>query len=218
MLSQDSFSPTSGESFHLIVDNSGSMSDASKAHIDGARELIGELPEGVLVTYSCFNRTVSIGQRLGRDEILRRLERPVCTGATSLYDAIVLAVAHEEERPMQQTTIVVVTDGVDTSSTRGIDDARRAVDRVNAREMWNLLFLGTSQDAVQSAAAFGVPVQRALTFGNERATYAYRALSRVVSDSRTGSDVEFTQVHRQESMGTSQPEMPSIRRQHSMRF
>ena len=111
MLSQDSFSPTSGESFHLIVDNSGSMSDASKAHIDGARELIGELPEGVLVTYSCFNRTVSIGQRLGRDEILRRLERPVCTGATSLYDAIVLAVAHEEERPMQQTTIVVVTDG-----------------------------------------------------------------------------------------------------------
>ncbi len=215
---EETFSPQPGESFHLMIDQSGSMSSAVQTHFDGARELIGELPESVSVTFSTFNRSVDVGERLTRDETLSRLEERVCDGPTSLYDAICAAIEHEETAPMQKTTIVVITDGVDTSSTRDIHETRACIERVNRRQGWSIIFLGTGQDAILSANTIGIPVDRALTFENNRALHAYRAVSQASHTSRSGTaDIQFTDLQRQQSMQGHEEHAgghpPPIRRQ-----
>ena len=167
------------------------MQHASEAAYSGARELIEQLPDDTHVTVTLFSSTVELGRRTTRAEALRTLSLRDANGTTCLNDAICLAVDTELESPAERVTVVVVTDGQDTSSRRSVNDAQRAVARFQAVPNWRILFMGSNQDAVVAAGAFGIPVGRAITYGTDPTNL--RTAMRVASENTrafrtTGAD------------------------------
>lgn len=177
-----------------------SMNDAAFA---GARELIESLPEGANVTISTFANMVSIGTQQPRDNALRSMQTRTARGSTALYDAIVLVVGVEMTRTASTMTVVVITDGYDNVSSNSAQSARAAVERFQNRDGCRVLFLGSNQDAILSAATLGIPVERALTYGSDSAAQmrsAFRAASENTTNFRTSREDSFTSVHRQASV------------------
>ena len=195
--------PGASESMHVLIDQSSSMASMNDAAFAGARELVESLPEDANVTISTFASSVSIGIQMARNDALRTLQTRTAQGQTALYDAIVQAVEAEMTRPASTVTIVVITDGCDNVSTNTTTSARAAVERFQARNGCRLLFLGSNQDAVLSAAALGIPVGRALTYGADSDTQmrsAFRAASENTRSYRTTRQDSFTSVQRQASV------------------
>lgn len=155
------------ESFHLVLDRSGSMYHVDAAAYEGARELLEKLPENTRVTVTLFSSDVQLGRHQTREEALATLSLREASGCTCLRDAIYQAIHAELGAPVTRTTIVVVTDGHDTSSTRSLDEARAAIATFQQRENYRLLFLGSNQDAIFAAQAYGIPVARAITYGSD---------------------------------------------------
>lgn len=194
------------ERMHIVVDQSGSMQTVQTAVYDGARELVEGLPEDASVAFSTFSTTVRIGPSTTRANVLSALSNaPVASGSTALYDAIVDVTSRETEG---NTTIVLVTDGQDTSSSRSdCEAARRACVAFQSEATNRFLFLGSHQDAVLSAQAFGIPVGRALTFGAEEAHMraAMRSAASNVARYRSFGADDFTHTERQASVTASHP-------------
>lgn len=174
---------TGTESFHILLDQSSSMANMNNAAYEGARELVEELDKETLVTFTTFSTKVNIGTRLSRDDALTKLVTRVAEGTTALRDAICLAIEFEMRDPLDHVTIVVVTDGQDTSSIRSIPEVRRKVTEFQKKTNWRLIFLGANQDAVMTASEYGIPQDRALTYGANSAHM--REATRVVSQNRT---------------------------------
>lgn len=196
-------SADASESMHVIIDQSSSMASMNDAAFAGARELVESLPEDANVTISTFASSVSIGTQMARNDALSTMQTRTAQGQTALYDAIVRAVEAEMTRPASTVTIVVITDGCDNVSTNTPTSARAAVERFQARDGCRLLFLGSNQDAVLSAAALGIPVGRALTYGADSATQmrsAFRAASENTRNYRATRQDSFTAVQRQASV------------------
>ena len=186
-----------GDSIHVLVDQSSSMGAMNDATYAGARELIDSVSPETLVTFSTFSDAVRIGDRCRRDEALAALATRAAAGRTALYDAIIAAIRTEEQSPQTRTTIVVVTDGVDNSSHASNEQARMAIDAAHVRG-WRMQFIGCNQDAVIAAAQLGIPVGRALTFGNNASDVraAFRAVSESNNRIRAGGEGEFLTVER----------------------
>lgn len=190
------------ESMHVMVDASGSMAAMGEAVFRGAAELVESVPDEARVRVSYFNREVQTGSVRTKSECLEQLGRPRCGGSTSLYDAIVSAVECEEHGPASTTTtIVVVTDGIDNTSMHTVADARAAVARAHAKA-WRVLFVGANQDAVLAAEAFGIPNERALTFGAtaDNVRSAFRAVSENALAYRSDGTDAFTPIQRSASL------------------
>lgn len=189
------------ERMHIIVDQSGSMQNVQQAVYEGARELVQDLPDDAVVTFSKFSNVVQVGEAKTKTEVLSDLSyTPIARGSTALYDAIV-AVLNQETRP--HTTVVLVTDGEDTSSqTSTRDNAREACRRFQEQSTNRILFLGSHQDAVLSAQTIGIPVGRALTFGTRDTDMRteMRSASDNVQRFRSLGVDEFTTVERQASI------------------
>lgn len=207
------------EAFHAILDTSWSMRDFAAVHYDAARALLAEQPPSVRVAFSTFASDVRLCAATDRDAVLRSIGEQACEGSTALYDAIVNVIEHEEGVGAPRGTILVVTDGHDTASRGSAADAQRAIERVQRRAGWRVVFAGTEQDALQSARHLGIPVERALTFGGEDgARAAYRSISNSVRAYRDEGTDGFTPLHRQASMGaTDTMAPPAMRRSVSMR-
>ncbi len=190
-------------SMHVVLDQSGSMSSMNDDVYAGAREVIEDLPEEAVVTFTTFNHVVTLGERRSKEDVLASLATRSTSGTTALRDAIVRAVEYEERDPHDSTTVVVVTDGIDNASTSTVAQVRSAVQRCTTRG-WRVLFLGANQDAVTTASQYGIDGGRALTFDGRRAPHAFRSVSEVVRVQRTtGVDATFTASHRESSMASS---------------
>lgn len=198
----DAASPRPAESMHIVLDKSGSMRQIDHAAYEGARELVANLPAQASVTVTTFASDVEMGQRKSRDEALATLALREAAGSTKLYDAILQAVQAEMATPSELVTIVVVTDGVDTSSTATLAQVRAAVAQFQRTENWRLLFMGSNQDAVLAAQTMGIPVGRALTVGDggDNLHRAMRVASESASAFRTGRVDGFTAAHRMASV------------------
>ena len=186
-------------SMHVVLDQSGSMFSMNDAVYAGAREIIEDLPEDAVVTFTTFNHIVTLGERRSRDEGITSLRMQNTSGTTALRDAIVRAVEYEETEPHQSTTIIIVTDGVDNASTSTIAQVQSAVQRCTHRG-WKILFIGANQNAITTASHFGIDGERALTFDGTRAPEAFRSVADVVRRQRTTGDATFTPTHRQASL------------------
>lgn len=198
-----SSSATAFPSMHVILDQSGSMSSMNDDVYAGAREVIEDLPDEAVVTFTTFNHIVTLGERRSKADVLASLVTRSTSGTTALRDAIVRAVEYEERDPHDSTSVVVVTDGIDNASASTIAQVRSAVQRCTDRG-WRVLFLGANQDAVTTASQYGIDGGLALTFDGRRAPQAFRSLSEVVRVQRTtGVDAAFTATHRQTSMASS---------------
>ena len=194
--------PQEQETLHLLLDQSGSMASMQMAAYDGARELIEALPDDALVVFTTFATTVSLGHPVSKRSALELFSQPrVASGSTCLYDAAVSAL--QESMMTGRVTVVIVTDGTDTSSRLYTQsDVRNALVTFQRDPLHKVLFLGSHQDALMSATAIGIPVDRALTFGSgERGMRgAFRAASSNVARYRVGEDVGFLEAERQASV------------------
>lgn len=187
------------EHMHILLDQSGSMRTVQDAVYKGARELVEELPEDAIVTFSTFASKVKIGRPESRAVVIQTLSSaPIADGMTQLYDAIVQATSDATS----STTLLIVTDGFDTSSVSTSTHASIASQQFQSDPSNRILFLGSNQDAVLAAKALQIPEERALSFGAEETHM--RAALRCASDNiaryrSLGSD-GFTHVERHVSL------------------
>lgn len=188
-----------GVSLHLVVDQSGSMRNMNDAVYDGAREVVESLPTDAVVTFTTFNTTVHPGTRKSRKEAITQLPERIAQGSTALRDAIIDAIHKEEQDPYMETTLVIVTDGIDNASKATVAQVRMAIARCDARG-WRCLFLGANQDAIVSAQQYGIDAARAMTFGTMGAPAAMRSASESIRDYRNTGEDAFTPLQRQASI------------------
>jgi hypothetical protein len=175
------------------------MQNMQASAYNGAKELVESLSESASVRFTTFSTTVSIGQSLPRDDLVRILSAPpVASGSTALHDAIVQSI-NIAKRETGRVTVVIVTDGQDTSSKEATrEQVRACIEEFQRDGMHRILFLGTNQDAIVAAQAFGIPMQAALTFGNnpQHVRAAFRAASENVMRMRGGNMNGFVQAER----------------------
>lgn len=110
----------------MLIDTSGSMhgsklSSAQEAAIQFVRQM-GEDDYITLIAFSTSPQILIQHAQVGpqREEIIQRLEHLIADGDTTLYDAIGEGAAVIDETTSSQTAnaMVVLTDGLDTNSSR----------------------------------------------------------------------------------------------------
>jgi Ca-activated chloride channel family protein len=129
-------SEATGVSLALLVDASGSMSLAGR--MDAARDTVGHVISWVEagrdeVTLLSFDKRLRTIQPFTTDpsDVQRRLPELESYGLTSLYDAIADASRPLVARSRARRAVVVVTDGVDTSSVLSPAEVSRIASEID---------------------------------------------------------------------------------------
>jgi len=158
----------------LIVDRSGSMEFIRHSMVEALQGILTDQskePGRLTVDVYSFNDTVT------RDFHLRDVADVVVqiepNGNTALFDAIgrgvtefgrVLADMAEEERP-DTVQVIVVTDGMENSSTDWTRAAVRDLVIMQKKEyQWDFVFLGANQDAVMTGERLGFDRGSSMSF------------------------------------------------------
>ena len=121
------FSDQGPVAFGVLVDQSGSMKLSN--NLDAAREVIRHL----LAWFDAGKDEVALfafDQRLqevqpftsNATQVIDALPKLSAYGTTALYDAIGETAARLESRPSPRRAVIVVTDGLDTVSTKTVED------------------------------------------------------------------------------------------------
>jgi len=111
----------------LIIDNSGSMIDKRADVVNAALAFVAAShPRDELFVVN-FNEMASLGLpasiRFTSDaRQLRSALLPIPTGLTALYDAVALGLEHLSAGTRDRKALVVLSDGGDNASRRGLDD------------------------------------------------------------------------------------------------
>lgn len=103
----------------------------------------------------------------------------------------------EEQKPAT-VTIVIVTDGFENSSREfTAAQIKEMTEHQRSAYNWEFVFLAANQDAVQTAAQYGVSRGSAMTYDPGAVGKAYAAVSAAVTQRRAGGQsVAFTQEDR----------------------
>lgn len=155
----------------------------SAVPIDSAKELTEEtfVPRGMTPLFDSFGRLiVSTGERL--------------------------SAIQEEDRP-SKVILVVITDGLDNSSTEYTRErVKTMVEEQEKTWNWHVVFLGANIDAVAEGHLIGVSAAAAMSYAPASAKAAYVAVSSNVAQLRKGirSRVSFTARQRAAAMGRRQ--------------
>lgn len=114
-------------SFGVLVDQSGSMKLSN--NLDAAREAIRHLLAWFdagkdEVALFAFDQQLREVQPFTTDarQVADALPRLSAYGTTALYDAIAETAARLETRPTPRRAVIVVTDGLDTASSKTVED------------------------------------------------------------------------------------------------
>lgn len=121
------FSDSGPVSFGVLVDQSGSMKLSN--NLDAAREVIRHLlawfdagkDEVALFAFDQNLREVQ-PFTTSTTAVLGALPRLSAYGTTALYDAIGSTAERLESRPTPRRAVIVVTDGLDTASSKTVED------------------------------------------------------------------------------------------------
>ena len=199
------------EYVHILLDQSSSMSHMNDAVFAGACEYVAALPNHATARVSTFATGVRVGEEQDRQSALQSLQRErTANGRTSLYDAIGQAMLLELRTPPRSgiTTVLVVTDGMDTCSTTHTPSTVAGVVRLAEARGVRVIFLGANMDAIATAGCLGIgSLARAMTFDVQREASvrnAMRAASEEARRHRQGGLEGFTDVERQNSMNSLQ--------------
>ncbi len=167
----------------FVLDRSGSMEAVAEAVVEGYNDYLGELRgQGGETLYSLttFNTSfehVCVGEPLERaPELDQRLYRP--GGMTALYDAIAHTVLETdgrlraEGRGEEKVLVVVMTDGLENSSTDY--DAHAIAELVRGyeeRPNWTFVYLGAGHESIaeagQAAARMGYREANAMLWSRD---------------------------------------------------
>ena len=121
------FSDQGAVSFGVLVDQSGSMS--LSGNLNQAREVIRHLLAWFdagkdEVALFAFDQHLAEVQPFTSDAetVVSALPKLTAYGTTALYDAIASTAARLQDGPTKRRAVVVVTDGLDTASTKTVQD------------------------------------------------------------------------------------------------
>lgn len=162
----------------MLIDASGSMAMVKQATIEGCNSFLDSqrnLPGECYFYLSLFNDDVDnvcqptlINEFKGLDD-----KNYNCIGATALLDAIgqtisdvghILSTTDEQNRP-SKVIFVIQTDGQENTSKKyKYPMIADMVKHQTEKYGWNFVFLGANQDAIASAAMFGVNAGSALSY------------------------------------------------------
>jgi len=162
----------------FILDKSGSMSGLESDTIGGFNSLIEKQKK---LDGTCYVSTVLfsdysevIHDRVELTEIKKMTDNDYeVGGCTALIDAIGDAIRHignihkyaRREDVPQHTMFVITTDGAENASHKySSAEVKRMIERQKEKYGWEFLFLGANIDAVETAKAFGIAEDRAVTY------------------------------------------------------
>ena len=121
------FSDQGPVSFGVLIDQSGSMKLSN--NLDAAREVIRHLLAWFdagkdEVALFAFDQTLQEVQPFTSNaaQVLEALPKLSAYGTTALYDAIGETASRLESRPSPRRALIVVTDGLDTVSSKTVED------------------------------------------------------------------------------------------------
>ena len=115
----------------IVLDTSGSMAgdkiERARASIERFLDQLAD-PEDELFLYG-FASDVRLIQDWtnNRDAVSEGLRRVDAVGGTAMYDAAIQAVRKAQDGRNRKKAVVLISDGNDTSSSRGLRDVRRVV-------------------------------------------------------------------------------------------
>ena len=189
----------------FILDKSGSMSGLESDTIGGFNSMLDKQkkkPGEALVTTVLFDNNYC----LLHDRVTIKKVKPITDkqyyveGSTALLDAVGKTInkisnAHkntaDDERP-EKTMFVIITDGMENASVEySYRKVKAMVELQKAEFCWEFIFLGANIDAAQTAARFGVNVDRAVNYhaDSDGLKTSYDAVTCAVSEMRANKNI-----------------------------
>lgn len=164
--------------YHIITDESGSMSDCINQTINGLHEqrnkileLAVKFPEqDIRAGLTFFNSTVNpIFEHLSvRDMIGQTMPHYRPNGNTALLDAIgrtIQSVERQMTSPQDSAVIIILTDGYENASRIfTLQQIRELITQKEASGRWTFSYLGATLDAVDMAEQMHIKRQNAMAF------------------------------------------------------
>lgn len=195
----------------MIADRSGSMQSCREATQEGINALFAtQAKEPGTGTASLFEFDTE------HDTVFEHVpldQAPAYTlvprNGTALLDAVGfafnregswLASLPEDERP-GKVIAVIATDGEENSSREFTASQIRAMMREQQETYgWEVLFIGANLDAVQTAAAYGIPQRNSMTYDTHSTAATFAAVSSNLTRGASGLGYGFTDAERAASV------------------
>ena len=189
----------------FILDRSGSMHGLEADTIGGFNSMLEKQKqtEGeVLVSTLLFDDVTEVLHDRVKLSDIRPLTRDDYTvrGCTALLDAVGGAIRHTrtvqkyaraEDRPAH-TLFVITTDGLENASRLyTAEQVRHLIEKQQAEQGWEFIFLGANIDAVQTAAGLGIRADRAANYHADAKGTAlnFASIACAMSDMRMGKGI-----------------------------
>lgn len=161
---------------HLLIDQSGSMSNTRKSTVEGINEYVNTLKEDggkYKVSLTMFDSDAGGKLRLAKPwqnvyiddvpELTLNDYQP--NGGTPLHDAFCMTLKDMNDRTDEKYLFVVLTDGYEnTSREYKAKDMKALKKKLEAKENWTFVYLGANQDAFETSAAYGFTTQNTSNF------------------------------------------------------
>lgn len=122
----------------LVVDHSGSMRAKLREVIAGARTFVRYSNREDQMFVVNFNEHVTLGLpgtilfTNSADALERAISHTAATGQTALYDAVVKGLERLREGNRDKKVLIVISDGGDNASTRGMEEVLNMAGQSNA--------------------------------------------------------------------------------------
>lgn len=198
----------------LIVDRSGSMRIIADDMNGAIRQLLADQakqPGYVKVDITTFDTDIETPYVEARPDDVKN-DVIVPRGATALNDAIGSTIVRlgerfaalpEDERP-DNVIVVVVTDGAENSSKEyTTKQVQLLVEQQQDQWGWTFIYLAANVDAFATGGAYGFNKDQSIAYAASSvgATRSFAAASNLVTRTRSGLDVSFTDEERQAASG-----------------
>jgi len=190
----------------FILDRSGSMSGLERDTIGGFNSLIERQKKN---EGKCYVTTVlfdsqheTIHDRVELSSIKPMTEQDYYVrGCTALLDALGDTITHisnihkyiREEDVPEQTTFVIMTDGMENASHHyNGSDVRKMIEQKKEKNGWEFLYLAANIDAVEAATRMGIRGDRAANYHADKVgtKLAYEAISEAIYNARAGKPID----------------------------
>ncbi len=189
----------------FILDRSGSMSGLEADTIGGFNSMLRKQKDTQGICYVSTvlfdNESFVLHDRIKLENVPEMTQKDyTARGTTALIDALGSAIRHignihkyaRPEDVPEHTLFVITTDGQENASHRYTAEKVRAMIKRQEEEYgWEFLFIGANIDAVETAAQYGIPKERAVNYHADRrgSKIMYDSISRAVCSLREDSEI-----------------------------
>lgn len=154
----------SDELIVFLLDTSGSMVGQEQAMVDGVNKVLGDMEHTLarlngtsvrfnvkIWTFSDYSRRLLVETTMSKRPRIA-LEQYVANGGTPLYDAILQALGTMTDN----STLVIATDGQDTTSQSDRYSVRAAIKKAKQERDIQFIFIGQGEETMTQADNIGL--------------------------------------------------------------